>query len=100
MSENQVIFMAAKKNKLVLCIDRDNDLYEKAKISGPIIGREANLDAAIRLALADPTETDANTIFRAIGIYDSLYADAGVQLATLTGSASLGYQADKEISAQ
>lgn len=92
--------MAGKKGKLVLCIDRDNDLYEKAKISGPIIGREANLDAATKLALADPTETDANTIFRAIGIYDSLAAEPGVQLATLTGAAALGYQADKEITAQ
>jgi len=92
--------MAAKKNKLVLCIDRDNDLYEKAKISGPIIGREANLDAATKLALADPTETDANTIFRSIQIYDSMKEEGTVQVVTLTGSASLGYTADKEISAQ
>ncbi|HIH30530.1 TPA: DUF373 family protein [Candidatus Micrarchaeota archaeon] len=92
--------MAAKKVKLVLCIDRDNDMYEKAKISGPILGREANLDAATKLALADPTETDANTIFRAIGIYDSLANEPGIQVATLTGAASLGYQADKEIASQ
>ncbi|MEM2137999.1 MAG: DUF373 family protein [Candidatus Anstonellaceae archaeon] len=92
--------MAVKKGKLVLCIDRDNDMYEKAKIVGPIIGRDANLDAATKLALADPTEPDANTIFRAINIYDSLSGDAPVQVATLTGSPSLGFQADKEISAQ
>ncbi len=92
--------MAAKKNKLVLCIDRDNDLYEKAKISGPIVGREANLDAAAKLALADPTETDANTMFRAVGIYDSISDDFNAQVATLTGSSSLGYAADKELSAQ
>ncbi|VVC00096.1 Uncharacterised protein [uncultured archaeon] len=92
--------MAAKKNKLVLCIDRDNDLYEKAKISGPIIGREANLDAAAKLALDDPTETDANTIFRAVGIYDTLSTEYNVQVATLTGSSALGYTADKEIAAQ
>lgn len=92
--------MAAKKNKLVLCIDRDNDLYEKAKITGPVIGREANLDAATKLALADPTETDSNTMFRAINIYDSIKEEGSVQVATLTGSASLGYTADKEISSQ
>jgi len=92
--------MAAKKGKLVLCIDRDNDLYEKAKVSGPIIGRDANLEAATKLALADPTETDANTIFRAIGIYDALSSEGQAQIATLTGSPSLGYAADKEISAQ
>ncbi|VVC01894.1 Uncharacterised protein [uncultured archaeon] len=92
--------MAAKKGKLVLCIDRDNDLYEKAKISGPVVGREANLSAATKLALADPTETDSNTIFRAINIFDAISADGDAQIATLTGSSSLGYKADKEIAAQ
>ena len=92
--------MAVKKGRLVLCIDRDNDLFEKAKVSGPIVGREANLDAAIKLALADPTDTDSNTIFRAVNIYDTLSSDVGVQIATLTGSSSLGYQADKEITSQ
>lgn len=92
--------MAMKKGKLVLCIDRDNDLYEKAKVSGPVVGRDANLAAATKLALADPTDTDANTIFRAIGIYDSVSADTAAQVATLTGAASLGYTADKEIAAQ
>ena len=92
--------MAAKKSKLVLCIDRDNDLYEKARISGPVIGREANLEAATKLALSDPTEPDANTIFQAIKIYDVVSAESQAQIATLTGSASLGYAADKAISAQ
>jgi putative membrane protein len=92
--------MAAKKGRLVLCIDRDNDLFEKAKVSGPILGREANLSAATKLALADPSDPDANTIFRAINIYDNLSSDAGVQIATLTGAPSLGYQADKEIASQ
>lgn len=92
--------MGAKKGKLVLCIDRDNDLYEKARISGPVLGREANLAAATKLALADPTETDSNTIFRAINIFDEISAEGDAQIATLTGSASLGYRADKEISAQ
>jgi len=92
--------MTVKKGRLVLCIDRDNDLFEKAKVSGPIVGREANLNAAIKLALADPTDTDSNTIFRAVNIYDTLSSDVGVQIATLTGSSSLGYQADKEITSQ
>ncbi len=92
--------MAKGKGKLVLCIDRDNDLYEKAKVAGPIIGREANLEAATKLALADPTEPDANTMFRAIGIYDSIRNEGPVQVVTLTGSQSLGYSADKEISGQ
>ncbi|MCX8196961.1 MAG: DUF373 family protein [Candidatus Micrarchaeota archaeon] len=92
--------MVAKKGRLIICIDRDNDLYEKVKISGPIIGREANLEAAVKLALADPTETDANTIFKAIKLFDSISAEMPAQIVTLTGSSSLGYVADNEIATQ
>ncbi|MEM4348663.1 MAG: DUF373 family protein [Candidatus Anstonellaceae archaeon] len=92
--------MSSKKGKLVICIDRDNDLYEKTTVSGPIIGREANLEAAIKLVLADPTETDANTMFQAIKIYDSISSEMPAQIVTLTGSPLLGYAADKEIASQ
>jgi putative membrane protein len=88
------------KPKLVLCVDRDNDLYEKAGISGPIIGRDANLDAAIRLGLADAGETDTNAILKAISLHDQLSKTHSVQIATLTGSAKLGYAADDAISQQ
>src|SRR5674476_255367 len=33
--------------KLVLCIDRDNDLGSKAHLQCPIVGREDNVDAEI-----------------------------------------------------
>ncbi|HQT44949.1 MAG TPA: DUF373 family protein [Candidatus Micrarchaeota archaeon] len=89
-----------KKSILVLCIDRDNDLFEKVKISGPIVGREANLSAATRLALADPEETDANAMFKAINIFDEMSKEHRVEIVTLTGSKNLGYEADKEISEQ
>ncbi len=86
---------------LILCIDRDNDLYEKAKIHGPVIGREENLKAAIKLALADPEEPDANTIFYAIKQYDQLIKDKqDVEVITLTGHKKLGYRSDSEISKQ
>ncbi len=88
------------KPKLVICVDRDNDLYEKAGISGPIIGREANLNAALALGLADPGETDTNAMLKAIQVYDSLSKNHSVQIATLTGSAKLGYAADEAISGQ
>ncbi len=89
-----------KKSKLVICVDRDNDLYEKAGLSGPIIGREANLNAALKLGLADPAETDTNAIFKAITAYDHLSKEFNVQIATLTGSPKLGYAADEAISGQ
>lgn len=89
-----------KKPKLVLCVDRDNDLYEKAGVSGPIIGREANLSAAMKLGIADPAEVDTNAILKAISIYDELSKENNVQVATLTGSHELGYAADEAISSQ
>ncbi|MFH1307173.1 MAG: DUF373 family protein [Candidatus Micrarchaeota archaeon] len=89
-----------KKPKLVLCVDRDNDLYDKAGVSGPIIGREANLNAAIKLGLTDPAEVDTNAILKAISIFDKLSKEHNVQIATLTGSHELGYSADEAISQQ
>lgn len=82
---------------MVLSIDRDNDLFTKAKIAGPVIGKEANVAAATKLALADPEEPDANTMFEAVKIHDELLKDNDVLVATLTGNEKLGYSADREI---
>ena len=57
---------------LVICVDRDDDLGKKAKIKGPVIGREKNIEAGTALILADPGEADANTIFEAVKIFDEL----------------------------
>ncbi|MEM4360330.1 MAG: DUF373 family protein [Candidatus Bilamarchaeaceae archaeon] len=86
---------------LILCIDRDNDLYEKAKISGPVIGRDRNLLAVTKLGLADPEDSDVNAILAAIRIYDKMKSEGKtVEIATLTGDKRLGYEADKRISMQ
>ena len=86
---------------MVLCIDRDNDLYEKAKVSGPLIGRERNTEGAVALALADPEDPDSNAIFYAIKIYDKMRSEGNtVEIVTLTGDKGLGFKADKEISSQ
>ncbi|HOL40489.1 MAG TPA: DUF373 family protein, partial [Methanospirillum sp.] len=60
---------------LVLNIDRDDDIGFKASIDSPLIGRSACLDAAVRLALADPEDSDVNAIFQAVSTYDKLIAD-------------------------
>lgn len=57
---------------LIICVDRDNDVGAKAGISTPIIGKDSCLHAAATLALADPEEADANTIFAAVKQYDEL----------------------------
>lgn len=86
------------KRILVLCVDRDNDLFTKAKIAGPVIGKEENIKAATKLALADPEEPDANTMFQAVKLAKELERKKyAVLVATLTGSEKLGYAADREL---
>ncbi|MDD5340156.1 MAG: DUF373 family protein [Candidatus ainarchaeum sp.] len=90
-----------KRPILVLCIDRDNDLFEKAKVSGPLIGRERNLQGAMALALADPEDPDSNAIFYAVKIYDQMRRDGdSTEVVTLTGDKALGMKADRSVSAQ
>ncbi len=87
---------------LVLCVDVDNDLWEKAKVRGPIIGREENIKAATKLALADPQDADANTIFAGVKLYDEIKEEneRKVFLATVTGHKALGHAAAREIASQ
>ncbi|MEM3178217.1 MAG: DUF373 family protein [Candidatus Micrarchaeaceae archaeon] len=86
---------------LVLAVDIDNDLYRKTKISGPVVGRVQNLNAATQLSLADPEETDANTMFQAVKLYDELKKEGYfVNVATITGTETEGYEADREIARQ
>lgn len=86
---------------LIVCIDRDNDLYEKAKVNGPVLGREKNLAAATKLGIADPEDSDVNAIFSAVQLYDKMKSEnKNVEIVTLTGDKRLGYEADKKISDQ
>ncbi len=81
-------------------VDRDDDLGRKAGVKSPVVGREANLDAAVKLALADPEDSDANSIFSAVKLYDDLsrrYPDAELELATVTGVEQEGIDADVKI---
>src|SRR5271169_5692123 len=93
------------KNKedriLVLAVDIDNDLYQKTKISGPLLGKVQNLNGATQLALADPEDSDANTMFQAVKLYDELIDEGFLaNVATITGAEGEGYHADMEISRQ
>ncbi len=57
---------------LVLNIDRDDDIGFKSHVDSPVIGYEACLDTAVRLALADPEDSDVNAIFKALSTYKEL----------------------------
>ncbi len=83
---------------LVLAVDSDNDLYRKTKTPGPVIGRIDNLKAAAKLALADPQDTDSNTMFEAVRKFDELKSKGySVNVATVTGAEKEGYVADVEL---
>ncbi len=90
---------AAKSNKLlVICIDRDNDVGEKAGIITPVIGRDACIEAAQRLALEDPEDADSNSIFAAIKTYEDLISKGyQAEVITVAGVKSKGVQADEKI---
>ncbi len=90
---------ASAANKLlVICIDRDNDVGEKAGIATPVIGRDACIEAAQRLALEDPEDADSNSIFSAIKTYEDLISKGyEVEVVTIAGVKDRGVQADEKI---
>lgn len=95
------------KRIMVLCVDRDDDLGRKARLQGPIIGREENLKAATQLGLVDAEDSDVNSILRAVGLADSIAEGARkkkekveVEVATLTGDRDVGVESDIKISRQ
>lgn len=86
---------------LVICIDRDNDLGDKAGVQTPIVGREAHVDAAVRLASADPEDSDVNTLFGGIRVYDELKEKGtDVELVSFAGDRNVGVISDQRISRQ
>lgn len=86
---------------LVLCVDRDGDIKSKVGEAGPIYGREKTLDVAIRLAIKDPSESDANALFETIKIGDDLGSEGkDVEVAAIVGSENVGVESDAIISEQ
>ncbi|NQV40013.1 MAG: DUF373 family protein [Nitrosopumilus sp.] len=83
---------------LVICVDRDNDVGDKAGITTPVIGRDACIEAAQRLALEDPEDADSNSIFAAIKTYEDLISKGyQVEVVTVAGDKNRGVQADEKI---
>jgi len=86
---------------LVLCVDRDDDIGRKAGVKTPIIGKEENLNSALKLILADPEEADANAMFEAIRVYETLKKNSesrdSYEIATIAGSELGGVTADRKL---
>ena len=86
---------------LVICVDRDNDIGEKLGVKGGIFGRKDNLEVAKNLALEDPEESDANSMFGAIKEYDLLKEqNKKVDIVTITGDRKLGVISDSKLEEQ
>jgi putative membrane protein len=90
-----------QKRILILCVDRDGDLEIKAAVKTPLLGRPANLDGAVALALKDPEEPDANAMFEAVRLYDRLQdekqPDEIFEVATISGNDLGGVSADRKL---
>jgi len=101
---NEELAKSEQKRTIVLCVDRDGDIGTKAQVKTPVIGRDQNLDAAVKLALSDPEEPDANAMFEAVRIFDHLKEEDNPQeafeIATISGSELGGVGADRKVVAE
>ncbi len=87
--------------RLVVCVDRDDDLGRKASVAGPVIGRSALIDAAVKLATVDPEDSDTNAIFAAVSLLDELKgAGEEAEACILTGSPKVGVLSDRRVADQ
>ena len=86
---------------LVICVDRDDDIGKKAGIVSPVVGRDACLEAAQRLALEDPEDDDSNAIFGAVKTYEDLISKGyTAEVVTVAGDKNRGVQADEKVVAE
>jgi putative membrane protein len=86
---------------LILCVDRDDDLGVKAGINTPVIGREDCLKAAMALGIKDPEESDTNSIFSGISIYDEYIKNGvDVEVAVICGDKDVGIKSDTALANQ
>ncbi|MDR2978486.1 MAG: DUF373 family protein, partial [Rickettsiales bacterium] len=101
---NTELLEQTQNKVLILCVDRDGDIEVKAGIKTPLLGRRANIDAAVALALKDPEEPDANAMFEAVRQFDRILtekrSDEIVEVATISGTELGGVKADRKLSAE
>ncbi len=87
--------------RLVVCIDRDDDLGRKAGVLGPVLGRSAVLEAATKLGIADPEDSDTNAMFASVRLYDELLQQGEeAEVVVLTGSPKVGLFSDRKVAEQ
>ncbi len=87
---------------LILSVDRDDDLGEKAGVETPVVGRRRCVEAALALGLADPEDSDTNAILAAVKVYDQELRESAatgdqVEVACVAGAKSLGLKGDRRL---
>lgn len=92
--------MEENENLLVLSVDRDNDFGKKAGVQGPVVGRKNCIKAGVKLLVADPTDSDSNSLFGAIRKYDEVSKQGNAEIALLTGVGKTGFESDRKIAQQ
>ena len=86
---------------LVICVDRDDDIGIKAGVVTPVVGRNACIEAAQRLALEDPEDADSNSIFAAVKTFEDLTSKGyQAEVALVSGTQHKGVQGDEKIVSQ
>jgi putative membrane protein len=86
------------KKTLVLVVDRDDDFGVKAGVATPVIGIEEVSAAASMLGVVDPEDSDVNTVYAAIKIYNELKAEAeDVEVALICGDTKVGHRSDIKV---
>ena len=86
---------------LVICVDRDNDIGDKANIKTPVLGRDSCIEAAQRLALEDPEDADSNSMFAAIKLYEDLISRGQeAEVSIVAGLSDRGISADRKVASE
>jgi len=87
MNKDSSVNTVKKEDRyLVIVVDMDDDVGRKANIKTPVLGRSNCINAAVKLGLADPGDTDVNSILGGVKLYDDLKREGNqVELAIISG---------------
>ena len=91
------------KKTLILAVDRDDDFGEKGGVESLVIGFDNRLRAAEALALADPEDSDINSLYGALSEYRDMEADPSsgdFEIALICGYKTVGRKADDILTTQ
>ncbi|MCS7097317.1 MAG: DUF373 family protein [Candidatus Methanomethylicia archaeon] len=88
----------SKSKILILYVDKDDDVGRTTGFRTPIIGKDKNIEVALRFAVSSPEDSDVNALFAALKIYNEMKkSNMDCEIATLSGEAEGGLKADIKI---